>query len=252
MSKKGKVYGSNSTISGKARLNRRPLLIGFMILIAVTLIAFCGAYINNAKRDSHVQSSMEKYLQDKYGKEFIVEKPQRRASGFGVEGYFESVATPVHDGSLDFSVIYTEHSITDNYPGAVWSKSETSRLQPVIDSYFGSNLDFSVEIKTSGTLRGSLYIKGNIVPFGEAAKIYGHKIVYRLGIHTKDTIDDTNRGYIASKIHDFIKHEVNLDTDVIFVYSSTRGDREYGVALDGDDISRIESTADIEKTFKEW
>ena len=254
MPKKGKTRNTNNNNRSRANVGKKKplLLVSLITLTAVIFVAICGVYINSTKQENTVQSDMKEYLQNKYGKEFTVEKPQRKASGFGVEGYFESLASPLHDSGLSFSVIYTKRSITDNYPGAVWSKSETSRLQPVINSYFGSNLDFAVEIKTSGTLRGNLDIRGGIMPFGEAAKMYGHKIVYRLSVRTKDTIDDVNRGYIASKIYDFIKHEIRLDTDIIFVYSYEKGGKEYGVALDETDISRIGSATDVEKMFKEW
>ena len=137
MSKKDKAKNvrnkANNTRGGKEKLNKkRPLLIGAMILVAVIFVAVCGVYVNNTVQNNAVQSSMEEYLQNKYGKEFTVEKPQRKASGFGVEGYLESIAYQNNDNSLKFLVRKSSSYIGDGYVGAVWTKSERERILPII------------------------------------------------------------------------------------------------------------------------
>ncbi len=124
MPKKRKVIKTKNktrnTSDGRAKPRKnRPLLISFVILVFVILIAISGIYVNGAIQDGVVQSDMREYLQNKYGKEFVVDKPRKKADGFGVEGYLESVAYQKNDKSLKFFVRKSSTYIGDGYVGAV-------------------------------------------------------------------------------------------------------------------------------------
>lgn len=252
MSKKGKVCNTNNTkgSNGAKPSKKRLLLVGFVILISVISVAIYVTYMNNIKQDNAIQSSMKEYLQNKYGKEFTVGKPQRKASGLGVEGYLESVAYQNDDKSLKFLVRKSSSYIGDGYVGAVWTKNEKERILPVVYEIFGSDVQADIEIKTFGTARGDLPVSGKIPTFREGAEKYGKAILYTLYIKSDVSLRG-KEGEASKKVFDLLPH-MNQNVDVLFSYKSQIGSVSYGVPLNQDDIRVIRTADDLITRFREW
>lgn len=242
---------ANRASGSKVKLDKkRPLLVSFIALIAALIAVICGVYINGAIQDNAVQSSMKEYLQNKYGKEFTVGKPQRKASGFGVEGYLESVAYQKNDKSLKFLVRKSSSYIGDGYVGAVWTKSEKERILPVIDEIFGSGVQVDIEIKTFGTARGNLSVSGEIPTFREGVEKYGKAILYTLYIKSEVSLKG-KEGEASKKVFDLLP-SVSRGTDILFSYKSQTGSASYGIPLNQDDIKSIKTADDLITRFREW
>lgn len=80
---------------------------------------------------------MNEYLRNKYGQEFVVEKPKRKGSGVGVEGIWVAQTRPVNNSQLDFEISCRPSDLstcTDTYLDSFFSQQEYDRLKPVMSS----------------------------------------------------------------------------------------------------------------------
>jgi hypothetical protein len=198
------------------------------------------------------QAKMEQYLEEKYNKEFVVEKPERKASGLGVEGYLEATAYPEDDQSLTFKVRDSSTSTSDEYTGAVWEKEERKRLEPIVEDIFSKDVTLELEIRTTGTARGDINIHGEVPSFELGEQKYNKNILYILRIETQAPIDENNTTQVSEKIYVFLQN-LNVKTDIIFSYSTDIGNnKKYGVALDEAEIKGISGPEALTPFYKEW
>lgn len=201
---------------------------------------------------------MEQYLEEKYGKEFVVEKPERKASGLGVEGYLEASAHPVSDPGLDFKVRSSSTSTSDEYVGELWSREEKKRLKPIFNRIFDKNESLELEVRTTGTARGNLSISGNVPTFESSIQKYGDKVLYILTIKSsRNTVpNELEKNNTAEKLLE-LRNKIPLSaTDVIVNYYTqpikTNNSRIYGISMSGDDFKKIKSSEELTNKFKEW
>ncbi|PID29655.1 hypothetical protein CR983_03695 [Candidatus Saccharibacteria bacterium] len=233
----------------RPRKKMSPLTIIGLVLLACGLVwlAINGGAIIERYR-------MTWYLEKKYGEEFVVSRPVRKANGIGVKGHMEAEAYPKGDPDLVFSVTHSPRLITDEYAGAVWSREETARLKPVITDAFGGGVKYSVEIKTTGTMQGPLPLKGRIPNFSDGADTYGKKIFYILRLKGTEVPNDTERLMIARKILG-IKNSLPLDKVDMTVgysvrYSEAGEDYVFGTSVSGEELAVIRDPKQIVDNFK--
>lgn len=231
----------------KTALLRMLYMIAIPIVIIVIIIA--GLYLKSNIEVNNAQVSMKEYLQNKYGREFVVEKPKKNGGGLGVEGHFDAVAYPKNDKTIRFTVM-SSSGISDGYAGAVWTKSENERMMPIIRDIFGEHVHVDIEIKTSGTFRGNVPISGSIPSFSNGAKKYGRAILYTLYIKDSNSLRD-NESEASSKVFRLLPN-INSHTDLIFSYRSQVGDKSYGISLNQDKIKDIKNVNDLSIMYKEW
>ena len=231
----------------KTALLRMLYMIAIPIVIIVIIIA--GLYLKSNIEVNNAQVSMKEYLQNKYGREFVVEKPKKNGGGLGVEGHFDAVAYLKNDKTIRFTVM-SSSGISDGYAGAVWTKSENERMMPIIRDIFGEHVHVDIEIKTSGTFRGNVPISGSIPSFSNGAKKYGRAILYTLYIKDSNSLRD-NESEASSKVFRLLPN-INSHTDLIFSYRSQVGDKSYGISLNQDKIKDIKNVNDLSIMYKEW
>lgn len=197
------------------------------------------------------QKKMEMYLKDKYGKEFVVGKPERKASGLGVEGYLEAEAYPKDDSSLKFEVRSSSTATSDEYAGATWAREEKARLNPTVKKLFG-NSNYKIEVVTSFTLQSQgINMQGSVINLNDGAAAYGHKIAYTLDIFSNSIPNDEQKNSIAKNII-FLDSNIPYDIDVTLEYTSKISDHKvYGVSL-GRDFIRKSTPEEIAKQFREF
>lgn len=146
-----------------------PILIILLIMIGVATGRQMGGQSMSEQRQ------MQQYLEDKYGEEFVVKEPIRKAGGLGIEGFLESEAYPVKDNSLIFPIRMASTFKNDEYAGVLWQREESKRIEPESRRIFGEDVSLGIEIKTTGTSRGDINIVGNVSDFNTATNKYGKK-----------------------------------------------------------------------------
>ena len=152
-----------------------PIVILIIVVLARTFI--WRDYTNE-------QTEMAIYLKDKYGgQEFVVGKPVREGAMFAIEGYLVAIAYPANNSKIKFRAIHSSSARYDEYAGAVWSDEESKRLKPEIYRLFGSDTDYTVEIKSALELQNAqVNFDGKIIALDDIVKIYGKQIPYGLAI----------------------------------------------------------------------
>lgn len=204
------------------------------------------------------QRQMQQYLEDKYGEEFVVKEPIRKAGGLGIEGFLESEAYPVKDNSLIFPIRMASTFKNDEYAGVLWQREESKRIEPESRRIFGEDVSLGIEIKTTGTSRGDINIVGNVSNFNTATNKYGKKILYIVTIINKTHAkipSDQDKTEIANHILELKRYLPIGKTDVILDYYiiHTPSDNEkYGLSVSGTDLSSITTPEELVSKFKIW
>lgn len=237
----------------KSTGKQQNIWTGLGIVVAgILLVGFFFYWIlSGMGGDMGEQAKMRDHLKDKYGQEFVVGKPEREASGLGVEGYLEAEAYPDNDKSLKFIVRDASHSgVIDNYPGAVWSREETKRLTPIIRKLFGNDVKPSIEVETIGTID----IRGAIPSFKTGVKTHKKSIRYNLTIIGPETdTSSVNKEKVSRQIMDLRdKLPLNQTTHTIDYLIRLNDTHSYGVSLSGEDLLKIQSVGELINQFKEY
>ena len=227
----------------------------FVIVPTVILIIVVLARTFIWRDYTKEQIEMAKYLKDKYnGQEFVVEKPELKGAMLGIEGYFSAIAYPANNSKIKFRVIHSSSARYDGYAGAVWSNEESKRLKPEIYRLFGSDTDYTVEIKSALELQNAqVNFHGKIIALDDIAKIYGKQIPYGLAIkRLKKNLSDDEKEDIVNKL---IELSASLpdktDTAVTYI-SETSEKREYGLAVPLDNLRKLNNRQDKINLFSEW
>lgn len=134
------------------------------------------------------QSKMTTYLKEKYGEEFVVEAPVRKAYGLGVEGYLQANAYPKKSPDLNFSVQSSSSGITDRYPSAVWQNDQEDIVQQLVKGSLpmqGMNANVSI------VPDGNVVFQGSVPDYQEARKKLASNMAYsiRLDIPADKAVD---------------------------------------------------------------
>ena len=215
------------------------------------------------------QQKMLHSLEKRYGQQFVVGWPEHKdATVIGLTGDYVSVAYPVSDPSLKFTVKTSEDapssttklsgSVVDDYPMVIWEQEETNRLKPIIDNLFaGYYKDFEVSIGNLSGDGGDIDIRGTVPSFDSVIKKYGHTVHYTLRINNVSTQSEAeaSKQLIAEKILALKSHLSASEIRFFFSYLvNTREDAtykyQYGVTFDDDEFVQIDNTAIIINDFK--
>lgn len=160
--------------------------IGIIILVVVLSFALYWITIGGSM---NAQAKMARYLEDKYGKEFVVENYRIEGAGIGVEGDPTADAHPSDNTSLSFKVWdrgkykINQHSYSDNYINAVWSEEQTEVLSDDLKQIFGYIPEYKVIIGYGGQL-DSYY---TIPEFNDAIIKYPQDISVELQVNDRYT-----------------------------------------------------------------
>ena len=128
---------------------------------------------------------MQSYLQDKYDKPFVVERPQLTDYGLGVSGVWRAKAYPVKDSTLRFDISQGGGNgvYNDNYSGAIWSREETLVVKDYLATIFAELPEFEVSTRIKANVTDP--IEGSIPRFSDAVKSYGDEITYTVNVRLK-------------------------------------------------------------------
>lgn len=208
------------------------------------------------------QQKMENYLESKYGQSFVVSRPEQKQHVIGIDGYRTAKAYPSEDPSAKFTVTTSSTTTTDDYPLALWSEQETSRLQLLTKQSLGAyykNILVNITERTSRDNR--INITGDVPSFSESVGKYGDRLIYKIEIN--------GNGFEGSiKQHEpdiaiaLLTIKQNLQIDgissfefVFFVPGGTidqNNSLRYGVSLAGDELKAINDASAMSMQFKEW
>ena len=221
-----KELNNNTKLSFRTILLRGILYV-IIIPTAVMFLLVGGFYLKADIEANQAQATMKTYLQNKYNEEFIVEKPERKSSGLGVEGVLAANAYPIRDPHIRFSVNTSSNGNQDNYPGVIWSRSQNDKL---IKDHIINNSWAQTDITVSLTDNTAQSLSGTPKTYEEAIVSYGKDIHYIISVNRNTNqlaVDNRDRYYLMSliryinqqkvgyRIIHYGIHDTKMDTDIV-------------------------------------
>ncbi len=279
------VWSTNEGKSGRPKHHRKHKRLIIGIFMAVILIGVIVTIIikapwspfgrigrcNNKPATNAPRDIMACYLNDKYGKDFVLTGKIRRTP-FGSsalwEHYYESDAHPVDDPRLRFKVKLDgdnkEHKFekSDTYIEEGQILAEEDRLRPHVERIFGKNTEIGVKYKLcdrgEDSMKGSHDLpKAMDICKQETADMTKEEIIdsslyndsglshrYTVYIYARDrqsikTTDDKTK--IIKGLKELVKYLPDINPDLLSLYYFIRGDKSSDegseLALSAKDLS---------------
>jgi len=244
------------------------LLIAFLIVLAI-------AISNPIKIESTEYASeerqMSQYLQEKYGKEFVVGNYRIEGSGLAVEGDPAGDAYPIDDPTLQFKVwdrgnyVLDEHAYSDKYLETLWSEQGKEAVEQFINTELPDVDSFQLTIRPSvgSQLESYELFTGGTLPLSEALNRFGKDVELTLGVRSKtDALNEEPSVYELERALKVFKYVANTGANsqgVNYVYKDAGFNEkneygqelyQYSIGTDTTDISAINTLDDLRVYFK--
>lgn len=253
-----------ATHNRSAPARRKAKGVVFLVsLLAGGLILLFGLgawYMSNeGSLMNEEERRFAEYLNEKYGKEFVVDNVETAGAGFGVEGYRKGEAYATDDKDIRFNVMHSTkndentNSYSDTYLTTLWERDETSRARDSLASTL-ENLDYVVEIAVPHNIQTE--IRGSVPSFQELKTQYPYKISYGLGVMAQGNfLEDEQHHYDnVFRLIEFLQEKSDLDTRLIYsVYLSDLRSpmaSRYECYLTQDKISKVTSEGELTECFQ--
>lgn len=207
----------------------RVIVAIIIILTAIPLAIHAATYLEHAK----AQKDMTHYLQNKYGQEFVVEWPKRRASGLGVEGYLASIAYLAADRHLAFEVQTSSTGTWDNYIDRLWSNQASRDIKREIDSIM-QGVPY-VHRVTIGSQAVQKYLTAPLPNLSTVINEYGEQVVYVLEVESQE--EQVSKNYLNATL--LGKLLSTSKADVQLMYKWGEGQDRHLISIDKGDIKRL-------------
>ncbi len=120
------------------------VLIATAAIIGLIIVGYAYFYIKNEILVLATRENMTQYLKNKYNEDFVVEKPEYKHGGLGVNGIWMSQAHPANNSQLNFDISCSStdtSDCSDQYVAALWSIQATEELKGLIDGINADNED---------------------------------------------------------------------------------------------------------------
>lgn len=225
---------------------RNPILWALLALVGVVVVGWMALHFLLYGASDGI-GGMKKYLENKYGQEFVVENYRVEGAGLGVEGDPVADAYPVNDENLSFRVVDTgeykagKHSYYDTYPDKLWSAKIEGRLNSMVNDVFGDGVGIS-QIELNSDISVGRDINGHIPGYEEAFSKYGKKIYLTIRLKGGSARSD-----ISEKIFAFILSARELEVSLAIHYEDTQS----ALWMEDNAIQQVDTPNDILKYVKD-
>lgn len=146
-----------------SRLSGRFITLA-MAIIFVIACPFVYFSILSYRNKQAAESKMATYLSKKYQEDFVVEKPECKGGGIGIECSWKSKAHPVSNPETKFNVscVFSDtsspSSCSDQYIAALWSVQASKELQEIISQVNREFPDYKAD-----SARAEIVLSGDLV-----------------------------------------------------------------------------------------
>lgn len=226
-----------------------------MIVIGIIVVLFGMKVMSNKAVISMnpEEKKMATYLQEKYGKEFVVKNYRVEGAGLGVEGDPTAEGYPKDDTSLEFVVIDRgkfkegKHAYSDDYPGAVWSREESENIKPKLKEIFGYVPEYKLRISTVSKLDGK--ITGDFGHFSDTNDSLRSQMAISFIVDVNESSEKKNLEYNTEKGWQLVSYLKSLNMWSYFFRYNTTDKRNY-ISLEGSSFTTINDKEDVMKSIK--
>lgn len=125
------MTANSGSVKWITRNKKHRLIVYAGVVIVILLFAACAIMVSGVMK----QAKMNKYLKDKYGKEFILKNLRKEGSGLGVEGDLTADAYEEANQSRKFRVWEDPPGVYhDTYLNVVWNAYEEPKLRAYLNN----------------------------------------------------------------------------------------------------------------------
>ncbi len=196
-------------------------ILSFVGILTVILVAWwmiAGANMN-------IQSSMTKYLEDKYGKEFVVENIRREGQGIGVDGDVVGDATS-KDNGIEFRITDgPEGSYSDTYLTKLWSKQEDPEFSHYLENISLRPIRYNAHVLAPLKYMSTL---DHVPSLEEALKVNdGKEVTYGVvTIFKGEQVTDRDKANLQ-KLIEYVRSKNPMSYSVRYVINSQKEDKNW-------------------------
>lgn len=203
-------------------INKKHRLIVYAgVVIVILLFAACAIMVSGVMK----QAKMNKYLKDKYGKEFILKNLRKEGSGLGVEGDLTADAYEEANQSRKFRVWEDPPGVYhDTYLNVVWNAYEEPKLRAYLNNSsihpVRQYIDIGLERRLRDGLRGAPSLDSVISANGNDVT-YGVVVLF-----SSEQVTDKDKKQL-NKIIDYARSKNSLNYSVRYVINSKIASSSY-------------------------
>lgn len=246
----------------------RGPLGAFIVAVAILAIGFMITLYNSGGITLGQQTKFEKYLNEKYGQEFVIENVRVTGAGLGVKGAWRADAYPKSDPSIKFEIRRSQTTNEIDYETflqTLWTKEGSIETESFMTKSLPNNEGYYLII-TPGTSPGNtLYdsIQGSTPSLNEALKSHKDDIAYTLTVNdvirTSEAEPSATSLENAKKVVDFVKAQgagilsVNYGyRDASFTEKNSSGQQkyQYRIKLEREALQKVNSSSDLKHYFE--
>lgn len=203
--------------------NKKHRLIVYagVVIVILLFVAACAIMVSGVMK----QAKMNKYLKDKYGKEFILKNLRKEGSGLGVEGDLTADAYEEANQSRKFRVWEDPPGVYhDTYLNVVWNAYEEPKLRAYLNNSsihpVRQYIDIGLERRLRDGLRGAL-------PLDSVVSANGNDVTYGVVVlFSGEQVTDKDKKQL-NKIIDYARSKNSLNYSVRYVINSKMANSSY-------------------------
>ena len=181
------------------------------VIMIIGLAIYCAVAFNHHNEAISAQKRIETYLENKYGQDFIVEKPVRTGYGFAVEGSLKATAYPVSNPDVRFDAVETTGYTRDKYISVLWDRDAQGYTAPFVYQVYGEGTKFYAEVSTP---TGDEPFK--VTSLKEA--LANSTVALTVSIRTNDPILTEDKHLIAEKVYSLGQTLNKSGVPIFYIY----------------------------------
>lgn len=242
------------------------IMAAFLLVVAAYATITSIQYHNEA---SDARPKMAGYLENKYGKKFVIENYRVEGDGFAVEGDPTADAYPEENSALRFEVWDRgrykegEHAYSDDYLKHLWSQQAREDSAAFIQASFPENEYFSVTVGPIDSVSFK-FAQGSTPTFKEALSKYGDQMYYRLSV--RSAVEPAGVEPSSERLQQVLKlvryvadYPVGIpEVNYHYRYDDYPGRDDdgkqryqYSISAEGEELKNISSVEDVKKYYKD-
>lgn len=239
----------------KSRKGNKALWIGALLALLIVIVASFAFYLTIGWKMAE-ERKMTDYLQDRYGKEFVVNNIRITGSGIGVEGSIRGDAYPKSDPTLKFELRKSQASNDydyDSYLSVLWSRQGRSEAEGFMKT-IGGVRSYELKIDTSVSFSGKLIRNTpSLQEITQTPKPYSYFLAISSVLPVTESQPSDTELRRAYEVVQFIKSQSAAESGMQYSYGSSdakEGARYAFTLKRKEEINSVKQPSDLKAYFK--
>ena len=267
----GGAMSSARQKQGNANINtsrKRIFAVSAIMMGAVLIVISAALFLSGGGAGMGQDARFTKYLNEKYGQEFVVENVRVTGAGLGVQGSWRGDAYPKSDPSIRFEVRGSQPTGEvdfETFLQTLWTKQASSSVEEFLSVQLPESEGFHLQVTAGSSVRSSFYqsVKGRTPNLAEMLDKHKDQLSYNLivrgVVHVSAEEPASERLDEAFKVASFARGVGINRTNAGYIYrdsSFKEKDKvgqqlyQYSIGAENDGLRDLQTASDLNKYFK--